>query len=851
MTSATTRSALRDSLHLAVLLCALVLTPSAGARSNIRSAFFAVYPNAVGSVLDSVPSHPVHCGVCHYNFNGGGARNPYGQRVELALPGFPNNSAGRAQAIASVAGIDAEGDNFGTQVEATDTTSYVNTPTFPGLSAANVGGVSNVNQAELLDYLTPVTGGDTTPPVVTVISPNGGETYVGNASTTVQWTATDPSGIGATSIFVSLDNGGTWKPLALNLFDTNSFTWFVANRPTTQAKIRVVALDNYFNEGSDESDAVFNVIRPPGGIAPTTLRDFDMPGSQPLQSPEFFGPTACDGCHGSYDMFVEQLFTWQGGMMAHASRDPLFLASVSVANQDAPDSGDLCLRCHMSSGWLRGRSVPTDGSQLLAIDKHGVSCETCHYLVDPFYEPGVSPPIDADILAGLTNPPTESGNGMYVVDPNGTRRGPFADAAAAHDFLYSPFHREAALCGTCHDVSNPAFEKNGNGNYVPNAFDTPASNLSANHLLPVERTYSEWLNSAYNSPTGVYAPAFGGNREYVRVCQDCHMRAITGYGCSLAGTPLRSDLPSHDQAGGSTWMLARMPELYPNEVNANAIVVGISRAQYMLQNAADMLALQQGDQLHVSVTNNTGHKLPTGYPEGRRIWINVRFFNAAMELIAESAAYNAATGVLTEDPTAKVYETKPGLDSITAPLVGEPEGPSFHFVLNNRIWKDNRIPPRGFNNAAFANFGGAPVGAAYADGQYWDDTDYTIPAGTVHAEVRLYYQSMSKELVEFLRDENVTDLNGQFMYDVWNNNGKSPPELMRLAALDLISWILGDMNCDGELNILDINPFVLALGDPAAYTAAFPNCNIALGDLNNDGEVNVLDINPFIAALGG
>lgn len=846
-----TRTASRLSLQFALAGLILLLTPAAPGRANIRSAFFVVYPNATGTVLDSVPSHPAHCGVCHFNFNGGGTRNPYGQRVELALPGFPNTNAGRQQAIASVAGIDADADGFSTQVEVTDTTHYVNTPTFPGLSASNVGSVSNVNPAELLNHLTPTTGGDTTPPTVTVISPNGGETYVGNASTTIQWTATDPSGVGATSIYVSLDNGATWRPLALDLFDTNSFTWFVANRPTTQAKIRVVALDNYFNEGSDESNAVFTVIRPPGGIAPTTLRDFDMPGTQPLQSPEFFGPTACDGCHGSYDMFTEQLFGWQGGMMSHASRDPLFRAAMSVANQDAPDSGDLCLRCHFPAGWLRGRSIPTDGSQMLPIDAHGVSCEICHYLVDPFYEPGVSPPIDADILAGLTDPPTQSGNGMYVIDPYGTRRGPFTDANAAHDFLYSPFHREAALCGTCHDVSNPAFEKDGSGNYVPNAFNTPAGNFSANHLLPVERTYSEWLHSAYNSPTGIYAPQFGGNREFVRVCQDCHMRAITGYGCSLAGTPLRSDLPAHDQAGGSTWMLARLPELFPNEVNANAVVVGIGRAQYMLQNAAEMEVLQQGDQLQVTVINNTGHKLPTGYPEGRRIWINVKFFDAGMALIAESAAYNAATGVLTEDPTAKVYETKPGLDGITAPLVGEPEGPSFHFVLNNKIWKDNRIPPRGFTNAAFADFGGAPVGATYADGQYWDVTSYTIPPGAVRAEVRLYYQSMSREFIEFLRDENTTDLNGQFMYDVWNNNGKCPPELMRFAQTDLISWLPGDLNCDGEVNILDINPFVLALSDPVAYTAAFPNCNIALGDLNNDGELNVLDINPFIAALGG
>ncbi|TWT41135.1 Fibronectin type III domain protein [Phycisphaerae bacterium RAS1] len=61
----------------------------------------------------------------------------------------------------------------------------------------------------------------------------------------------------------------------------------------------------------------------------------------------------------------------------------------------------------------------------------------------------------------------------------------------------------------------------------------------------------------------------------------------------------------------------------------------------------------------------------------------------------------------------------------------------------------------------------------------------------------------------------------------------------------------GDMNCDGAVNVLDINPFTLALSDPVAYSAAFPNCDINNGDLNDDGQVNVLDINPFISLIGG
>ncbi|TWT43881.1 hypothetical protein RAS1_02810 [Phycisphaerae bacterium RAS1] len=61
----------------------------------------------------------------------------------------------------------------------------------------------------------------------------------------------------------------------------------------------------------------------------------------------------------------------------------------------------------------------------------------------------------------------------------------------------------------------------------------------------------------------------------------------------------------------------------------------------------------------------------------------------------------------------------------------------------------------------------------------------------------------------------------------------------------------GDMDCDGDANVLDINAFVLALIDPAGYAAMFPNCDINNADINDDGFVDVLDINPFVALLAG
>ncbi|TWT41916.1 hypothetical protein RAS1_30400 [Phycisphaerae bacterium RAS1] len=61
----------------------------------------------------------------------------------------------------------------------------------------------------------------------------------------------------------------------------------------------------------------------------------------------------------------------------------------------------------------------------------------------------------------------------------------------------------------------------------------------------------------------------------------------------------------------------------------------------------------------------------------------------------------------------------------------------------------------------------------------------------------------------------------------------------------------GDMNCDGAVNVLDINPFVPALIDPAGYAAQYPTCALLNGDVNGDGDVNVLDINPLVALLAG
>ena len=135
----------------------------------------------------------------------------------------------------------------------------------------------------------------------------------------------------------------------------------------------------------------------------------------------------------------------------------------------------------------------------------------------------------------------------------------------------------------------------------------------------------------------------------------------------------------------------------------------------MLQRAATLtVSLTTGgsDKIAiVRVVNDTGHKLPTGYPEGRRIWLNLQAFDGNGKLIYESGAYDSASATLTEDDKIKIYEVKQGISPELAAALNKQAGASFHFALNNTTVKDNRIPPRGYTQAAFDQPGLRPVEA--------------------------------------------------------------------------------------------------------------------------------------------
>ncbi len=575
------------------------------------------------------------------------------------------------------------------------------------------------------------------------------------------------------------------------------------------------------------------------GTVPTTRNDFFIPGTrinklqQRIQS-----VNSCAACHGGYNEAHEPLAAWAGSMMGQSARDPIFHACLAIANQDAAFAGDLCLRCHVPGGWLAGR-VANDpsGGQLTSLDMEGVNCNFCHRMVDPEYHPGQSPVEDEEILAAINPPATSPHSGSFVMDPLDRRRGPFdISYLNPHPWLQSPFHTSSRMCATCHDVSNPVYEKMPDGTYGLTALDTPAPNDNKYTQFPLERTYSEWANSLFAAGPVNLEGRFGGNNVAVSSCQDCHMPTTTGTGCNPEIGPIvRDNLPRHFFNGANTWVLRSVRALYDDAetyLSDSIVNDSIARAHDMLRRASDLEVSQVGTLLNARIINFSGHKLPTGYVEGRRMWINVKYFDAANSLIAERGHYDTVTADLTDNDT-KVYEAIQGLDATIAAATGKPQGPGFHFAINNMYFKDNRIPPMGFSNVAFDAVQAAPVNYTYADGQYWDDTTYEIPAGATRAEVRVFHQTTMKEYIEFLRDENVTNNAGQIAYDQWVLHGKSQPAEMDFVSYDIYSC-LADVNVDGGVDGADVESFF------AFWEAANP-----AADLNGDGGVDGADVESF------
>ncbi len=570
---------------------------------------------------------------------------------------------------------------------------------------------------------------------------------------------------------------------------------------------------------------------------PSTLEDFHLPGTQigDVTTDSIFMSADCSYCHSSATTAVggvDPYGSWVGSLMANAGRDPLFFAQMTTANQDVPNAGYYCMRCHVPTSFVSGHAIPADGTALDEYDADGVNCHFCHSMVDPIARPG-APAADAAVLAGLEAIPQFYGNAMFVLDPTGLRRGPYNPQYAAHPAVQSDFHSSGDMCGTCHDVGNVCTTKLPDGSFTYNEFDAPPSDTDPHSQFPLERTYTEWKLSAFANGGVDMGGRFGGDGlAVVSSCQDCHMPQATGQGC-LWG-PERTDLKRHDFAGASAWVLEIIGKYYETDpsVNQDALLAGRAAAEDMLTRAASMELTQSCGVLNVRVINESGHKIPTGHIEGRRIWANVKFLDADGAVVQEFGHYDQAEAHLDESTT-DIYEMHVGLSPAAAAATGYPAGTTTHMALADTIMKDNRIPPRGFDNAVFEAAGAPAVGCVYDDGQHWDDTRFVIPEGTARVLVTLNYQTVTRHYIEALHAGNHTNHWGQTLFDLWEQTNKGAPIPMVVAALDLQPAAFADLDCSGDVGGGDLAVLLASWGPAAGDFGA---------DINGDGTVDGSDL---------
>jgi hypothetical protein len=406
------------------------------------------------------------------------------------------------------------------------------------------------------------------------------------------------------------------------------------------------------------------------------------------------------------------------------------------------------------------------------------------------------------------------------------------------------FIRTSDFCGSCHDLTVPVL----------------------NHGMPEQRTFSEWKYSSFSKATNAISDPLGKRTGFGEErCQDCHMPQLKheytdldsgSYNADpflVGGFPYGKNRTAqggtslHKLTGANRDLPQIMKVLYP-EVDMEVLGAPTGKDPRvfpgMLSDRSPMwdrakqnteITLRDGldvkitqapvevsagvFEMKVKVLNKSGHRIPSGYPDGRRFWLSVQAKDNTGTPVYVSGVYDAASATLkttatdnfkrslgtTIDATVlggnavQVYERVTGLCTSTdstknstilgaafvypepSVAVGAPLAscaPSTS-LLNNFILFDNRIPPKGFEAALgreagikFWNYDPATFVPVEDTGRYTaaqqaegsDEVTYrfSAPAGaTLTASAEVYWQTLTREFVEHLRTQDTSTVRPQ------------------------------------------------------------------------------------------
>ena len=485
--------------------------------------------------------------------------------------------------------------------------------------------------------------------------------------------------------------------------------------------------------------------------------------------------------------------SWRTSPMGMAGRDPVFYAQLaSELDKFHPQSKELvqdtCFGCHGVLGQRRygAEATGADACRIFtrsivdatpypdhdplarfgALARDGVSCQACHR-IDLTGKPNMDLPENKCVAKrqdGL-NPENQgfakSFTGSFFVVPGDTVNGPFPDPkpkpmqnALGITPHYDPAIKSSELCGSCHTVHLPVLADN---NTLGRFYE--------------QTTYAEWAFSGYRTGTAPDGAAPYGAGGHPKSCQDCHMPSTepdgTPFLSKIASIQEVSNFPQAEHGLGRNDL-----DLQPRPYFAKHILVGLNLFLVeMAQQFPAMLGLRTADPMMgqkgvdplkytaaamveqagpptatialgnveierdilsatVTVTNNTGHKFPSGVGF-RRAFIEFEALDASGAVLWASGRTNAA-GIIVDasgnpipgelwwkadcsarlaDAYQRHHQTIDSQDQaqIYQELVTAPKAPTAtckggpadgrlttSFLSICGVLKDNRVLPRGF-----------------------------------------------------------------------------------------------------------------------------------------------------------
>jgi hypothetical protein len=454
---------------------------------------------------------------------------------------------------------------------------------------------------------------------------------------------------------------------------------------------------------------------------------------------------------------------WRWSPMGLAGRDPVFFAQLDselafLKGDTNTQQGviDTCLNCHGAMG-KKSYAIehPNDPFQLAfvfetnpaapgfkygGLARDGISCLVCHRNAPP-KEPGPDYFFKNNI------------NGNFDLVPADQLYGPFKDDAITTYPMdtglgvkpgFNAYLQSSQMCGSCHTIILPVLDK---------------KNPDGTHPFEVEQaTYPEWLNSQYRNEYG----SVGAKPES---CQFCHMP--TGYNNAqnhLNIQPIQTRIAvtqdltypetdhlakpdqlnvryrqegyrRHELLGTNGFLLqmflnpvngednneilgVRLPDYFTGFLNdlKDATANVVTQAQTVTADVKITRRVVRNGMLNieVTVTNETGHRFPSGVGF-RRAFLEFVAKDKTGKVIFSSGTTNARGQII--DMNGRVLPTEGHVNNVYQPhfnrkhpifrtdqvqiyeeLVKDAKGNlNFSFTRRDEEVKDNRLLPIGWS----------------------------------------------------------------------------------------------------------------------------------------------------------